>query len=51
MIKILVKLILAIAGLAISVGAFYLNAQTPIQVGPIPFFGGIALFLFAIIVL
>lgn len=48
---VLLKLLLVLLGLGISVVSFWWNSNMPDPVGPVPFFGGIALFLFAIIVL
>lgn len=39
----------AILGLAGAVVTFVLNANTPIQLGPIPFFGSVAIFIISIL--
>jgi hypothetical protein len=45
------KIVLALGGILISAASFYLNSSTPVQVGPIPFFVGGAMFLGALIFL
>ena len=45
------KILLSLLGLAVAAVSFWWNLNVPVPVGPIPVFGGVALFLFAIIVL
>ena len=39
----------ALIGFAVAAGTFVLNSQTPLQLGPFPFFGGAALAAFCVI--
>jgi len=48
---ILIKLVISIIGIALAGGSFWWNGNMPDPVGPVPFFAGIGLFLFAIILL
>lgn len=41
----------ALVGVVIAVLTFVFNSQTPLQLGPVPFFGGAGLFLICTIAL
>jgi hypothetical protein len=45
------KSCLSIGGLLLAGGSFWWNSNMPNPVGPVPFFAGVAAFLFAIIFL
>ncbi len=51
MMVLFLKTLLSLIGLAVAAVSFWWNLNMPDPVGPIPVFGGVALFLFAIIVL